>query len=80
MKELKSLGKMLSKKEQKIILGGLAPGGGGACYFVGSDQGYSSCWYITGDKQELCHRVYGDHCLWVNEHPVDCSSNNCIMN
>jgi hypothetical protein len=77
MKEkLKRLGRVLSKAEQKEVLGGLV--GGGACYIVYSDQGYSSCWYCTGSEIDLCERVYPGHCKNVSI-AVDCQSNNCTM-
>ena len=72
MKKLQSLGRSLSKEEQKKIVGG------GACYFVYSTQGYSSCWYITGSEIDLCERVYGANCQNVS-HAVNCQSNGCIM-
>ena len=79
MKKLQTLGKSLSKIEQKKIVGGFIDPGGGACYYAYSDQGYSSCWYVTGSEVDMCERVYPGHCSHVS-NAVDCSANNCTMN
>lgn len=79
MNKFKSLGKVLSKTEQKRIIGGFEPPAG-SCYTVYSTQGYSGCWYITGNPVDLCHRVYGDNCSATSDGPVDCQANNCVMN
>lgn len=70
--------KQLSKEEMKTVMGGvMAPIG---CYKVYSDQGYSSCWFTTGDPVDLCERVYGSHCNAHSNGTVDCAANNCTMN
>jgi hypothetical protein len=80
MKKLQILGKNLSKNEQRKITGGyIAPDGGG-CYIVYSTNNQSSCWYITGSPQDLCHRVYGGNCSAHSDGSVDCQTNNCTMN
>jgi len=68
---------VLTRTQLKNVSGG--SGGTGACYFVYSDQGYSSCWYTTGSELALCERVYPNHCDHVSS-AVDCEANNCTMN
>lgn len=75
---------ILSRDELKHVLGGDGYGGGGygngSCYRVGSTSGQTSCWYITGSPDDLCHRVYGSNCYWYGTYPVNCSEYNCTMN
>lgn len=71
---------LLTREQLKTIQGGVLSGGGG-CYRVYSDQGYSSCWYSTdSDGYDLCYRVYGSHCNGTSNGTVDCAANNCTMN
>lgn len=71
--------KKLERNEMKYLFGGDAPAQGG-CHIVYSSQGYSSCWYTSGDPNDLCHRVYGDNCEANTGTPVNCAENNCTMN
>ena len=77
MKKVQSLGRSLSKMEQKKINGGkLDPGpGGGTCIRCYSYEGYSSCWYTNSGGYELCSRVYAHPSYWET---VPCDG--CTMN
>ncbi|MCL7986601.1 hypothetical protein M8998_01480 [Sphingobacterium sp. lm-10] len=59
----KSLGvtevEQLSRDQLKTVLGGSnGSGSGGQCYGCRTDSGNYSCWYSTGNPEELCQRVY----------------------
>ncbi len=64
----------LGRSEMKNIMAG------SGCYIVYSDQGYSSCWYTSGNAVDLCNSVYGSHCNATSGTTVNCQTNNCTMN
>lgn len=59
MKKFENLGRMLSKEEQKMILGGDAPEGG-------SNGGYCNCY--CGDGQTFSDPTRLDGCCTSNEY------------
>lgn len=79
MKKLQSLGKSLTKQQQKNIVGGLVDpgdgGGGGTCIRCYSYEGYTSCWYTNSGGYELCSRVYAHPSYYET---VPCAG--CTMN
>lgn len=58
MKKFETLGKVLSKREQKMIRGGDDACEDGVCC-VCSLGGMSSCWYTCSNCDNVCGRVYG---------------------
>lgn len=69
---------LLTREQLKKIMGGDSGGSGGECVRVFSDQNYDSCWYTTGDAEDLCTRVYGNHCLGITHLGNNCTG--CTMN
>ena len=83
MKRFQLMGKVLSPKEQKMIVGGddtvigdLPPESGQCCGCWGG-PGIYSCWYTTSSCDDVCSRVYPS-----SPNPVigrvECSG--CVMN
>jgi|GEM_PF-1284343 len=68
MKKIKSLGSVLTKIEQKRIVGGDdyygGDGGGGCVGCQCGSTGYHSCWYTT-NPLNLCDRVYPNCTAWA---------------
>lgn len=76
MKKFESLGRSLSKGEQKNIMGGPNEEGGQCCGCDGG-PGLYSCWYTSGSCAAVCAAVYPNH-QNSNMGSVGCMG--CTMN
>ena len=75
MKKFESLGRSLSKGEQRKIRGGEEESLDGVCC-VCSYNGMSSCWYTSSTCDDVCGRVYGPN----NEARAVTCYTGCHMN
>jgi len=73
MKKFESLGKTLSKKEQKTIVGGFGDGGGG-----GGGQNCSTICYNCVALSMYCSGdcTPNDHGIWCNGNYYTCPTGN----
>lgn len=83
MKKFENLGRMLSKAEQKKIMGGLeVPGGGGGCCAHSSSCGSGEVWccgydsYTAQNMATILALQCGEG-HWCCDHCQNHSSSNC---